>query len=51
MSRLKSIRWLLLFAAIAMVAVSLTVNQSNNSFSTNSFFNPDGNRSNCRERF
>ncbi len=34
MSRLKSIRWLLLFAAIAMVAVSLTVNQSNNSFST-----------------
>ena len=37
MSRLKSIRWLLLCAAIAMVAVSLTVNQSNNSFSTNSF--------------
>ena len=34
MSRLKSIRWLLLIAAIAMVAVSLTVNQSNNSFST-----------------
>lgn len=37
MSRLKSIRWLLLCVAIAMVAVSLTVNQSNNSFSTNSF--------------
>ncbi len=34
MSRLKSIRWLLLFAAIAIAAVSLTVNQSNNSFST-----------------
>ncbi len=34
MSRLKSIRWLLLFAAITMVAVSITVNQSNNSLST-----------------
>lgn len=30
MSRLKSIRWLLLFSAIAIVAVSVTINQSNN---------------------
>ncbi len=34
MLRLKSIRWLLLLSIIAIVAVSITVNQSNNSFPT-----------------
>ena len=34
MFRLKSIRWLLLFSTIAIVAVGVTVNQSNNSFPT-----------------
>ena len=36
MSRFKSVRWLLLFSAIAIVVVSVTINQSNNitSFST-----------------
>ena len=34
MLRLKSIRWLLLFSMIAIVAVGITVNQSNNSFPT-----------------
>ena len=34
MSRLKSIRWLLLLSTIAIVAVSVTVNHSNDSFPT-----------------
>ena len=33
MSRFKSVRWLLLFSAIAIVVVSVTINQSNNSTS------------------